>query len=53
MNHRQQKRGRRESAPAIPVQLSVELNTLQLLWEYWAEELTRLAASVLGQLHDV
>ncbi|TDB41259.1 transposase, partial [Photorhabdus khanii] len=46
LSGRQQKRGRRESAPAILAGLSLLLNTLQLLSEYSAEELTRLAASV-------
>ncbi|OHV52048.1 hypothetical protein BB987_20775 [Photorhabdus temperata] len=53
LSGRQQKRGRRESAPAILAGLSLLLNTLQLLSEYSAEELTRLAASVLGQFDDV
>ncbi|WP_165577064.1 hypothetical protein [Photorhabdus khanii] len=42
-----------KSAPAILAGLSLLLNTLQLLSEYSAEELTRLAASVLGQFDDV
>ncbi|WP_445496230.1 hypothetical protein [Photorhabdus sp. SF281] len=53
LSGRQQKRGRRESTPSILADLSLLLNTLQLLSEYSAEELTQLAASVLGQFDDV
>lgn len=48
LSGRQQKRGRRESAPALLAGLSILLNTLQLLREYTPEELTRLAAHALG-----
>ena len=53
LSGRQQKRGRRESAPALLAGLSILLNTLQLLTEYTPEELTQLAASALGQFRDV
>ncbi|WP_158537798.1 MULTISPECIES: hypothetical protein [unclassified Photorhabdus] len=53
LSGRQHKRRRRESAPAILAGLSLLLNTLQLLSEYSVEELTRLAASVLGQFGDM
>ena len=53
LSGRQQKRGRRESAPAILAGLSVLLNTLVLLSEYTPEELTRLARDALGQSGDV
>jgi hypothetical protein len=53
LSGRQQKRGKRESAPALLAGLSILLNTLQLLSEYTPEELTQLAASALGQFRDV
>lgn len=50
LSGRQQKRGRRESAPALLAGLSILLNTLQLLSEYTPEELTQLATQALGPL---
>lgn len=45
---RQQKRGRRESAPAILAGLSILLNTLQLLSEYSIDDLKSMAEIALG-----
>ncbi|WP_254304354.1 hypothetical protein, partial [Candidatus Sodalis sp. SoCistrobi] len=47
LSGRQQKRGRRESAPALLTGLSILLNTLKLLSEYSLEELTHLARVAL------
>ncbi|QBY46147.1 hypothetical protein ArsFIN_47580 (plasmid) [Arsenophonus nasoniae] len=48
LSGRPQKRGRRESAPAIFAGLSVLLNTIQLLSEYSAEELSKFTSTILG-----
>jgi hypothetical protein len=54
LSGRVQKRGRRESAPSILAGLSIVLNTLQLLSEYSADELRRMALLALnGELGDV
>jgi hypothetical protein len=53
LSGRQQKRGRRESAPAILAGLSILLNTLALLEEYSHEELIQLANSVMWGEEDV
>ncbi len=48
---RVQKRGKRESAPAILAGLSILLNTLQLLSEYSEDELREMAEIALGYPH--
>lgn len=53
LSGRQQKWGRRESAPALLAGLGILLNTLTLLSEYTPEELTLLATTVLGPFEDV
>jgi Transposase DDE domain len=53
LSGRQQKRGRKESAPALLAGLGILLNTLRLLSEYTPEELTRLATTVLGPIEYV
>ena len=54
LSGRVQKRGRRESAPSILAGLSIVLHTLQLLSEYSADELRRMAQLALnGELGDV
>lgn len=53
LSGRQQKRGRRESAPALLAGLGILLNTLTLLSEYTPEELVRLATTVLGPFKNV
>lgn len=53
LSGRVQKRGKRESAPAILAGLSILLNTITLLSEYSAVELQQIAQQALGYLHDV
>ncbi|MDC9605845.1 hypothetical protein [Xenorhabdus griffiniae] len=52
LSGRQQKRGRRESAPAL-LAGSILLNALMLLSEHTPEELTQMAQTILGQFSDV
>lgn len=49
---RQQKRDRRESAPAILAGLSILFNALQLLSEYSIDDLKNMAEIALGDLHN-
>jgi hypothetical protein len=53
LSGRQQKRGQRESAPALLAGLSILLNTLQLLSEYSVEELNQFKIAAFAQNRDV
>ena len=48
---RQQKRGKRESAPSILAGLSILMNALQLLSEYSVDDLKNMAEIALGYPH--
>ncbi|MGG2142622.1 transposase [Symbiopectobacterium sp. RP] len=50
LSGRQQKRGRKESAPALLAGLSIQLNTLTLLADYTPEELAHFAMVVFNPL---
>ncbi|MGG2143155.1 hypothetical protein [Symbiopectobacterium sp. RP] len=50
LSGRQQKRGRKESAPALLAGLSILLNTLTLLADYTPEELAHFAMVVFNPL---
>ncbi len=53
LSGRVQKRGKRESAPAILAGLSILLNTITLLSEYSTTELQQIAQQAFGYLNDV
>ncbi|MGL3692487.1 hypothetical protein [Acinetobacter johnsonii] len=52
LSGRQQKRGKRESAPSILAGLSILLNTLKLLESYSVDELKEMAKIALGYPHE-
>ena len=52
LSGRQQKRGKRESAPSILAGLSILFNTLKLLESYSVDELKEMAKIALGYPHE-